>query len=77
MEPALLFRRLRLAAGLSQEKLAAAAKTTQTYIARIEAGTVDPGTDMLARLAAALRTDEVTVFTAVRVQRAAKGSKRS
>jgi transcriptional regulator with XRE-family HTH domain len=66
-------RRLRLAAGFSQASLAAAAKTTQTYIARVEAGTLDPGTDMLARLAGALGTDEVIVFSAVRAQRAKKG----
>ena len=62
-------RRLRLAAGLSQAKLAARAKTTQPYIARIEAGTLDPGTDMLARLASALGSDELTVFSAIRAQR--------
>jgi DNA-binding XRE family transcriptional regulator len=66
-------RRLRLAAGLSQAKLAARAKTTQTYIARVESGTLDPGTDMLARLAAAVGSDEVTVFSAVRNQRANTG----
>ena len=67
------FRQLRLSAGLSQDRLAEIADTTQSYIARIESGTVDPGTDMLARLAAALRVTEVTVFSAVRMQRAQKG----
>jgi DNA-binding XRE family transcriptional regulator len=47
-------RHLRLAAGMSQAELAELAETTQSYIARIEAGTLDPGTDMLVRLAAAL-----------------------
>lgn len=63
------FRHLRLSAGLSQDRLAALASTTQTYVARLESGTVDPGTDMLARLAAALGTSEVAVFSAVRAQR--------
>jgi predicted transcriptional regulator len=53
--------------------LADLAGTTQSYIARMESGTVDPGTDMLARLAAALDIDEVTIFTAVRSQRTKKG----
>jgi ribosome-binding protein aMBF1 (putative translation factor) len=63
-------RRLRLAAGLSQAKVAARARTAQSYIARVEAGTVDPGTDMLARIANAIGSDPVTVFRAVRNQRA-------
>jgi ribosome-binding protein aMBF1 (putative translation factor) len=68
-------RHLRLAAGLSQARLAVLASTTQTYIARVEAGTLDPGTDMLARLASALGTSETAVFSAVRMQRAPKRSK--
>lgn len=67
------FRQLRLSAGLSQGRLGEMAGTTQSYIARIESGTLDPGTDMLARLAAALGASEVTVFSAVRMQRAQKG----
>ena len=43
------FRQLSLSAGLSQDKLAELADTTQSYIPRIESGTVDPRTDMLAR----------------------------
>jgi ribosome-binding protein aMBF1 (putative translation factor) len=69
-------RRLRLSAGMSQAKLAAAASTSQAYVARVEAGTLDPGTDMLARLAIALGTDEVTIFAAVRIQRSQAGTKR-
>jgi DNA-binding XRE family transcriptional regulator len=69
-------RGLRLAAGLSQAKLAAGANTTQAYIARIESGTVDPGTDMVARLATALGTDAVRVFAAVSSQRAQHGTSR-
>lgn len=67
------FRQLRLSAGLSQGKLAEMADTTQSYVARIESGTLDPGTDMLARLASSLRISEVTVFSAVRMQRTKKG----
>jgi ribosome-binding protein aMBF1 (putative translation factor) len=68
------FRRLRMLAGLSQARLAVLAGTTQTYIARVESGSLDPGTDMLARLASALGCDEVTVFRAVRAQREKKVS---
>lgn len=70
-------RQLRLAAGISQTKLAELALTTQSYIARVESGTLDPGTDMLVRLAAALGAEEVAVFSAVRAQRAAKVSARA
>jgi transcriptional regulator with XRE-family HTH domain len=65
-------RSLRLAAGLSQAKLAEGAGATQSYVARIEAGTLDPGTDMLARLAAALGATEAVVFGAIRAQRRRK-----
>ena len=76
LDKAKAFRHLRLAAGLSQAKLADLAKTTQTYVARVESGTLDPGTDMLARLASALGTSDVTVFSAVRAQRDQKERKR-
>lgn len=69
-------RRIRLEVGLSQQKLADAAGTTQTYVARLEAGTVDPGTDMLARLAQALQTDVFKLFSAVREQRESMRSRR-
>jgi DNA-binding XRE family transcriptional regulator len=72
LDPTRTLRHLRLAAGLSQEKLAERAHTTQPYIARVESGMLDPGTDMLARLAFALGSDEVTVFSAVRSQRTHK-----
>jgi ribosome-binding protein aMBF1 (putative translation factor) len=62
-------RDLRLRAGLSQAKLAERARSTQAYVARIEAGTVDPGTDMVARLAFALGVDDAVVFSLVRRQR--------
>lgn len=63
------FRDLRLKAGLSQIQLAKRANATQSYIARLEAGTLDPGTDMLARLAKALDMSEAEVFAAVRILR--------
>jgi DNA-binding XRE family transcriptional regulator len=63
-------RELRLTAGLSQTKLARLAGTTQPYVARLEAGSLDPGTDKLARLAAALSVSPVELFNAVRTQRA-------
>ena len=75
LDVAVTMRRLRLSAGLSQAKLADAAKTTQTYIARIEAGTLDPGTDMIARLAAGLGVGAEAVFAAVRTQREGLGLK--
>lgn len=59
---------LRLAAGFSQAKLASLAATTQPYIARIENGQADPSTEMVARIAAALDTDESAVFRAIRHQ---------
>lgn len=62
-------RALRLAAGLSQVKLAERAGTTQSYIARIESGRLDPGTDMLERLANAVGMPAVKIFEAVRAQR--------
>jgi DNA-binding XRE family transcriptional regulator len=63
-------RKLRLSAGLSQTQLARLAGTTQPYVARLEAGSLDPGTDKLARLAAALSVTPVALFNAVRAQRA-------
>lgn len=67
------FSALRLAAGLSQAELAVAAGTSQSHIARIEGGTVDPGTDVIARIAAGLDADDADVFKAVRHQRASRG----
>lgn len=64
---------LRLSAGLSQAKLAAAASTTQPYIARVECGQVDPGTEMIERLARALGESPDRVFLAVREQRRIHG----
>lgn len=60
---------LRLSSGMSQAKLAEAAGTTQSYIARIERGQSDPGTEMIDRLAQALGLTAERVFLAVREQR--------
>lgn len=60
---------LRLRRGLSQATLATLATTTQSYIARLESGTVDPGTDMVVRIAGALHVTQAEVFDAVRQRR--------
>jgi len=62
-------RSLRLGAGMSQSQLAERSHTTQSYIARVEAGKVDPGTDMISQLASALSVAEDVVFSAVRARR--------
>lgn len=64
--------RLRLMAGLSQAQLAALADTSQPHIFRIEQGTNDPGTSLVARLAAALGVSEVEAFQAIRTDQAAR-----
>lgn len=64
---------LRLAEGLSQTQLAELAGSTQPYIARIERGQVDPGTDMISRIATALKVDEATAFKAIRNQVKTRG----
>lgn len=46
----------RTKAGLTQDQLAKRMKTTQSVIARIEAGGVNPSTKTLARLAKAMGT---------------------
>lgn len=63
------FRSLRLAAGFSQATLAEKAGVAQSYIARIEGARVDPGTDMIVRLASALDVQPEKVFLAVRTER--------
>ena len=61
---------LRLSKGMSQAQLAKRAKTTQSYIARIEKGTADPTSNMIQRLAEALEiVDSAAVFSAVINQR--------
>lgn len=64
---------LRLAAGLSQAQLAKLVQTSQPHIARIERGTTDPGTEMIARIASALGIDEIIAFRAVRLQLSTRG----
>lgn len=64
---------LRLGAGMSQAKLAEGASTTQPYIARIERGQLDPGTEMIDRLARALGQSPDQVFLAIREQRRIHG----
>lgn len=59
------FRALRLQAGLSQALLAANSETTQAHIANIEAARVDPGTDMIVRIARAMNVLPAVVFNAV------------
>ncbi|MCC6709711.1 MAG: helix-turn-helix transcriptional regulator [Gammaproteobacteria bacterium] len=56
---------MRLKAGLSQAALAEKARTTQPYIAKIESGTVDPGTEVIARLAYGLGVEPARVFNAI------------
>ena len=63
------FSSLRLAAGLSQDQLAAKVKTSQSHIAKIEAGKNDPSTDVIQRLAVALNKAPESVFNAVLEQR--------
>jgi DNA-binding XRE family transcriptional regulator len=70
-------RGLRLAAGLSQAKLGAAAGFTQSHIARIESGSCDPGTETVAKLARAIGVDEVEVFRAIRNQSHKEGPQRA
>ena len=67
------FSALRLSVGLSQAQLAERANTTQPYISRIERGQLDPGTDMISRIAQALGLPEDKTFRAIRNQRATRG----
>ena len=52
----------RTAAGLSQSEVARRMKTSQSYIARIEGGSVRPSTDALERFAEATHTRLRIVF---------------
>jgi len=47
-------RRLRVAAGLSQEALAVDASVDRTYVSRLERGTVSVGVDVIEKIAEAL-----------------------
>lgn len=68
LDSKLSLRQLRLATGLSQAKLGAAAGITQSHIARIESGSCDPGTETVAKLAHAIGVEDVEVFRAIRNQ---------
>ncbi|MBE9555017.1 MAG: helix-turn-helix transcriptional regulator [Proteobacteria bacterium] len=57
-------RELRLAAGFSQTQLAERIETSQSRIARLEAGHEDPGLRTLKRLAIALEVDLNTIAEA-------------
>ncbi|TPW22574.1 helix-turn-helix transcriptional regulator [Marinobacter nauticus] len=64
--------------GLSQAEVAKRAETTQSYIARIEKGTADPGTSMIVRLAHALGvSDSSIVHKAVVNQRDTRKAKKN
>jgi len=62
-QPASLLREARHRAGLSQRALARRAGTTQSVVARIEAGVTSPGWNTLARLLAALGFEIRTSLT--------------
>lgn len=64
---------LRLARGLSQARLADIVGTSQSHIARVELGRMDPSTDLVARIATALDVDGPVAFAAIRNQRAVRG----
>ena len=59
---------MRLKAGLSQVQLALIVETSQPHIARIEAGKNDPSTEMIGKIASALKFDAAEVFTAIHNQ---------
>ena len=63
-------RRLRVAAGLSQEVLAVDARLDRTYVSRIERNLENPTVDTLDRIARALGVDLVEI---VRETTASKG----
>jgi len=60
-------RRLRVAAGLSQEVLAVDAKLEASHLSRIERGLSNPTFDVLARLAEALHVDIEALTTSAEV----------
>ena len=55
-------RRLRVAAGLSQEALAVDANVDRSYVGRLERGTVNPGVDVLEKIAVALGCNVADFF---------------
>jgi ribosome-binding protein aMBF1 (putative translation factor) len=55
----------RLQKGWSQKELASRLGTSQSYIARLEAGSIDPQVSTLKRLAAALEVQPSTLLDAI------------
>tara|TARA_R110002072_G_scaffold113009_2_gene242424 strand:+ start:780 stop:1217 length:438 start_codon:yes stop_codon:yes gene_type:complete len=55
-------RALRLGAGITQGELAAAINSSQSHVARIEAGKVDPQTGTIAKIARVLNVDPEVLF---------------
>jgi len=68
------FSALRLSSGMSQTELARKIESSQPHIARIENGTNDPSTDLVARLALAIGVEEQRVFSAIRQTRKTRGN---
>ena len=60
---------IRLNAGLSQTQLAGIVGTSQSHIARIEAGKNDPSTEIIGKIAEALQTNPTAIFTSIFEQR--------
>lgn len=56
------FKKARLDSGLSQCALARKMNTSQSYIAKIEKGSIDVGISVISRLADALNLSRTTVF---------------
>jgi transcriptional regulator with XRE-family HTH domain len=57
--------RLRTGSGLTQERLAEMVEIDRRYVQRIEAGTANPGVDVLARLSKALRCSWDELFRGI------------
>ncbi|MDR2209175.1 MAG: helix-turn-helix transcriptional regulator [Azoarcus sp.] len=74
-EDAVSFSALRLRSGLSQRELAKRLNTSQSHIARIELGQLDPGTDTIDRIAAAIGVEPGEAFNAILHQRKTRGAK--
>jgi transcriptional regulator with XRE-family HTH domain len=68
-------RRLRLARGFSQERLAELAGSSYKHIGVIERGKSNVGLDALARIAGALSVDASSLFTPPSRRRAARGDR--
>ena len=67
-QPAKLLIMARTRAGLSQPQLARRMKTSQSYIARLESGSVTPSTKALARFAAATGSRLKIAFEPLEIQ---------